>query len=119
MDDPHFPLSNHLFKRGPARRSLRVLVGALLEDREDARLVVANAGHHELRSEDALTRARRAGNQYGVTLGNAPAEHPVQLVDVEHEPFAWLMLANWFVGRTDDDARKYLNAFAADPKGVQ
>src|SRR6185369_4206303 len=106
MDDSYFSLPDHLFERTAARRSLRILVRTLLENGEDARLVVVNAGHHELRGQHALAGPRRTGDQHGVTLRDAAAEHRVELVDVQQETFAKFVLWARLVGRRDDQPRK-------------
>src|SRR4029079_17569631 len=96
---------------------LRVLGRALLEHRDDARLVMARALADEFGGEHALARARGAGEQHRVAGGNATAEHLVETLDAEREPIGGA--ARGRVLWPDDHPREHLESGARDADGVQ
>ena len=125
LDDAHFACADELIEPSAAGTILRVLVGALLEHRNDARLIVARALADELAGQHALAGARRSGEQHRVAGRNAAAEHLVQSFHADREPLPggralptcprrpFLIL--W----PDDDPREHLQTVVRDTEGVQ
>ena len=85
VDDAHFAVAHELVEPPSAWTGLRVLAGALLEHRDDARFAMTRAVDDELSGQHTLAGARRAGEQHRVAGRNATAEHLVQFLDADRE----------------------------------
>ena len=124
MDDADLALANELAKPLSGSALLRVLARALLKHGDDAGFTLTRALADELRGKHTLAGAGRPGEQHRVAGRNATAEHVVQSLDAEREPFSGRELRACHCRprprrRTDDHPREDLHAVVRDPEGMQ